>query len=61
MASRLAVGRPLGAAVRSATCFRAAMRTFTSTALRAKQVAAEDPGTPNMRVRWNSRQWRSHG
>lgn len=52
MALRLAVGRPLGAAVRAAGCPRsAAVRTFTATALRAKEVAAESSKTPNMRVR----------
>lgn len=49
MALRLAVGRPLGAAALSTSCSRAAMRTFASTALRAKEVAAGDPNTPNMR------------
>lgn len=51
MALRQAVARPLGAAVRSAGCSRSAVRAFASTALRAKEVAAESSETPNMRVR----------
>jgi len=50
MAMRHAVGRPLGAAVRSAGCPRVAVRTFAATALRAKEVAGESSETPNMRV-----------
>ncbi|KAF2001951.1 hypothetical protein P154DRAFT_521401 [Amniculicola lignicola CBS 123094] len=49
MALRLAVARPLGAAVRSASCPRtAAVRTFTAAASRAKKVAGPE-ATPNMR------------
>jgi NADH dehydrogenase (ubiquinone) Fe-S protein 3 len=51
MALRLAVARPLGAVARSTGCSRAAVRTFASTALRAKEVAGESKETPNMRVR----------
>ena len=53
MALRLAAGRPLGAAVRSAACPRsaAAVRNFTATALRVKEVAAQNSDKPNMRVR----------
>lgn len=51
MAMRLAVGRPLGAAVRATSCSRNAVRTFASTALRAKEVAGTTSETPNMRVR----------
>jgi hypothetical protein len=50
MVMRLAVARPLGAVARSAGCSRA-VRTFASTALRAKEVAGESKETPNMRVR----------
>lgn len=50
MALRLAVGRPLAAA-RSSSCAHAAVRSFASTALRAKEVAGQDSATPNMRVR----------
>jgi hypothetical protein len=52
MAMRQAVVRPLGAVARSTGCSRAAMRTFASTALRAKEVAGQDKDTPNMRVRF---------
>lgn len=52
MALRLAVARPLGAAARSMSCSRAAVRTFAATALRAKEIAGESKDTPNMRVRW---------
>lgn len=51
MAMRLAVGRPLGAAARASSCSRAAVRSFASTALRAKEVAGSSSDTPNMRVR----------
>lgn len=51
MAMRLAVGRPLGAAVRASGSSRHAVRTFASTALRAKEVAGPESETPNMRVR----------
>ena len=57
MAMRLSVARPLGAVVRSTSCHRAAMRTFASTALRAKEVAGESKDTPNMRVRLV---WKKH-
>lgn len=50
MALRLSVARPLGAAVRGAAP-RAAARAFSASALRAKDVVAEDPNLPNMRVR----------
>lgn len=51
MALRHAVGRPLGAAVRSAGCAPSvAIRTFTATALRVKDVASDASETPNMRV-----------
>ncbi|KAF2261941.1 hypothetical protein CC78DRAFT_561494 [Lojkania enalia] len=51
MAMRLAVGRPLGAAVRSTSCSRAitAVRTFSTATLRAKEIAGEDSEMPNMR------------
>ena len=51
MAMRLAVGRPLGAVTRASSCSRTSMRSFTSTALRAKEVAGQSSETPNMRVR----------
>ncbi|KAF2116209.1 hypothetical protein BDV96DRAFT_573562 [Lophiotrema nucula] len=50
MALRLAAGRPLGAAVRSASCSRPVVaRTFTAAALRAKEVAGPEANTPNLR------------
>ena len=55
MAMRLAVGRPMGAAARVSSCSRAAVRTFTATALRAKEVAGANSETPNMRVRYTAR------
>jgi NADH dehydrogenase (ubiquinone) Fe-S protein 3 len=54
---RLAAARPLGAVARATSCSRAVVRTFASTALRAKEVAGESKDTPNMRVRqppWDS-------
>lgn len=45
MAMRLAVSRPLAAAARST-----AARAFSTTALRAKEIAGENTETPNMRV-----------
>lgn len=50
MALRQAVSRPLGQAVRSASCVRPAVRTFAATALRAKEVAGDSSETPNLRV-----------
>lgn len=50
MVMRLAVARPLGAVARATSCSRATVRTFASTALRAKEVAGESKETPNMRV-----------
>jgi hypothetical protein len=58
MALRLAVGRPLGAAVRSSICPRSvAVRNFTATSLRAKEVAAQSSDKPNMRVRVQVALW----
>ena len=51
MALRLAAGRPLGTAVRASNGTRHAVRTFASTALRAKEVAGPSSDTPNLRVR----------
>lgn len=45
MAMRLATSRPLAAAARST-----AARAFSTTALRAKEIAGENTQTPNMRV-----------
>jgi NADH dehydrogenase (ubiquinone) Fe-S protein 3 len=42
---RLAVSRPLATAARST-----AARAFSTTALRAKEIAGENTETPNMRV-----------
>lgn len=50
MAMRLAVSRPLAAAARST-----AARAFSTTALRAKEIAGEKTETPNMRVCWHRR------
>lgn len=50
MALRQAVGRPLGQAVRSASCSRPAVRTFAATALRAKEVAGDSSDAANLRV-----------
>lgn len=52
MVLRLAAARPLSAAVRSATATTAgsvAVRAFVTTSLRAKDIAADASGTPNMR------------
>ncbi|KAL1594481.1 putative NADH-ubiquinone oxidoreductase 30.4 kDa subunit, mitochondrial [Paraconiothyrium brasiliense] len=49
MALRQAVGRPLGQAVRSASCSRPAVRTFAATALRAKEVAGDSSDAANLR------------
>ena len=46
MAMRLAVSRPLAAAAARST----AARAFSTTALRAKEIAGENTETPNMRV-----------
>jgi NADH dehydrogenase (ubiquinone) Fe-S protein 3 len=43
---RLAVSRPLAAAAARST----AARAFSTTALRAKEIAGENTETPNMRV-----------
>ncbi|CAI6316024.1 unnamed protein product [Periconia digitata] len=49
MALRQSVARPLGNAVRSASCSRAAVRSFAASALRAKEIASDSSEPPNLR------------